>query len=58
MFIEYQVPVHYLLEKGTPAQDGVNTLDIIFEPARKRGLEIVKDHPEHDFIVHQTEVSR
>lgn len=58
MFIEYRVPVQHLLKKRTSVQDGVNTLEIIFEPARKRGLEIVKAHPEHDFIVHQTEVSR
>jgi beta-mannosidase len=53
MFIEHRVNI------GDLVADGVkNTLEITFEPARRRGLELVKAHPEHDFIVHQTEVSR
>lgn len=35
-----------------------NVLEIVFESARKRGLELLKEHPEHRFIVHQTEISR
>ncbi|KAF2495038.1 glycoside hydrolase [Lophium mytilinum] len=56
MFVEHRINVASLLawsdEKKT------NTLEIVFEPARARGLELVKQHPEHRFIVHQTEVSR
>ncbi|KAL2141466.1 hypothetical protein VTI28DRAFT_2389 [Corynascus sepedonium] len=57
MFVEHRVDVSDLLE----AEDGAehnNTLEITFEPARQRGLELVHAHAEHDFIVHQTEVSR
>ena len=53
MFIEHRVSVAGLL-----VDKGENTLEITFEPARRRGLELVKAHPEHDFIVHQTEVTR
>lgn len=53
MFIEHRVDIGDLLADGIE-----NTLEITFEPARDRGLELVKAHPEHDFIVHQTEVSR
>ncbi|KAF2200574.1 glycoside hydrolase [Delitschia confertaspora ATCC 74209] len=35
-----------------------NVLELVFEPARKKGLELMKQHSEHTFIVHQTEVSR
>jgi beta-mannosidase len=53
MFVENRVEVGEVL-----AKDSENTLEIVFEPAHRRGLELVKAHPEHDFIVHQTEVSR
>ncbi|KAJ4376330.1 hypothetical protein N0V83_001613 [Neocucurbitaria cava] len=52
MFIEHRVDVTGQL------QSDENTLDIIFESARKRGLELVEQHKEHRFIVHQTEISR
>ncbi|AEO64472.1 glycoside hydrolase family 2 protein [Thermothielavioides terrestris NRRL 8126] len=55
MFVEHRVSVGELLAAETEAE---NTLEIVFAPARRRGLEIVAAHPEHDFIVHQTEVSR
>ncbi|KAH6617681.1 glycoside hydrolase family 2 protein [Chaetomium sp. MPI-SDFR-AT-0129] len=35
-----------------------NTLEITFHPATQRGRELVAAHPEHEFIVHQTEVAR
>ncbi|KAK3349499.1 glycoside hydrolase family 2 protein [Lasiosphaeria hispida] len=53
MFLEHRVAAKHLLNPAT-----ANTLEIVFEPARRRGLELVEAHPEHDFIVHQTEVSR
>lgn len=54
MFLEHRVDISDVLTK-----DGTdNILDIFFDPARQKGLEIVQAHPEHDFIVHQTEVSR
>ncbi|KAK0628791.1 glycoside hydrolase family 2 protein [Bombardia bombarda] len=56
MFVEHRVDVGRLL-LSFPAESE-NNLEIIFEPARRRGLELVAAHPEHDFIVHQTEVSR
>ncbi|KAK0709213.1 glycoside hydrolase family 2 protein [Lasiosphaeria miniovina] len=53
MFVEHRVRV------GAFSTDGYkNTLEIVFEPARRRGLDLAKAHPEHDFIVHQTEISR
>ncbi|KAK4456497.1 glycoside hydrolase [Cladorrhinum samala] len=54
MFLEHRVDISDILTK-----DGTdNILDIVFEPARQKGLEIVQAHPEHEFIVHQTEASR
>ncbi|KAK4201529.1 glycoside hydrolase superfamily, partial [Triangularia verruculosa] len=53
MFVSWRVNVNeFLLEEQE------NVLDLTFENARARGLQLVKEHPEHDFIVHQTEVSR
>ncbi|KAK0662563.1 glycoside hydrolase superfamily [Cercophora samala] len=54
MFVSWRVNVNdVLLPDG-----GQNVLEITFDNARERGLQLVKDHSEHDFIVHQTEVSR
>jgi beta-mannosidase len=53
MFVEHRASIGELLE-----DEAENTLELVFEPARRRGLEIVKEHPEHNFIVHQTDVSR
>ncbi len=63
MFIEHRVPVASLLSRPelgprSPASTAENTLEITFESARRRGLELVDEHREHRFIVHQTEVSR
>ncbi len=57
MFVEHRVPVGSLLsrQQGTDAK---NTLEITFQSARRRGLELVEEHKEHRFIVHQTEISR
>ncbi|KAK8044033.1 hypothetical protein PG993_004057 [Apiospora rasikravindrae] len=49
MFIQHRVQVSLKTE---------NELEIVFESARLKGLELVKQHPEHRFIVHQTEISR
>ncbi|KAF2260657.1 glycoside hydrolase [Lojkania enalia] len=54
MFIEYKIPVTGFLKKGNEE----NTLQIVFESARQKGLQLVKEHQEHRFIVHQTEISR
>ncbi|KAK5654337.1 hypothetical protein OQA88_7515 [Cercophora sp. LCS_1] len=54
MFIEHRVDIRGLLN----AEGVANNLEVVFEPARLRGRELVEEHPEHDFIVHQTEVSR
>ncbi|KAF2279109.1 glycoside hydrolase [Westerdykella ornata] len=54
MFLEYRVDVSSEIRAGGTE----NTLEIVFEPALKKGLELVRQHPEHNFIVHQTEVSR
>lgn len=54
MFISHRVNVNEFLAKDKAD----NTLEITFDSARKRGLQLVKEHPEHEFIVHQTEVSR
>lgn len=49
MFIQHRVHV---------ALQAENRLEIVFESARLKGLELIKQHPEHRFIVHQTEISR
>ncbi|KAK0616813.1 glycoside hydrolase family 2 protein [Immersiella caudata] len=56
MFLSYRVPIKSLLHP--PESKEENILEIVFTPAREKGLELVRAHPEHDFIVHQTEVSR
>jgi beta-mannosidase len=52
MFVEHSVNV---ADKLTAVD---NVLEIVFASARKKGLDLVKDHKEHRFIVHQTEISR
>lgn len=52
MFHEHRVDVTGQLELDE------NILEIVFESAQKKGEELIKDHPEHRFIVHQTEISR
>lgn len=52
MFLEHRLNVTGRLK----ACD--NTLEVVFESARKRGLSLVEEHEEHRFIVHQTEISR
>lgn len=54
MFLEHREIVTKTLRGGTQEND----LEIVFESARKKGLELVTEHSEHQFIVHQTEVSR
>lgn len=55
MFVEHIVDVTGKLKE----KDGdENTLEIVFASARQKGLELVKEHKEHRFIVHQTEISR
>lgn len=54
MFLEHRILITEKLKKST--ED--NVLEIVFESARKKGLELIKSHPEHKFIVHQTEMSR
>ncbi|KAK7991290.1 glycoside hydrolase [Apiospora saccharicola] len=49
MFIQHRVNVTLQTK---------NKLEIVFESARLKGLELIKQHPEHRFIVHQTEISR
>ena len=52
MFVEHYINVTGKLRLQS------NTLEIHFESARKKGLEFVKEHKYHRFIVHQTEISR
>jgi beta-mannosidase len=56
MFVEHCADVSSSLKSCEDGEE--NVLEIVFESARKRGLELVKEHDEHRFIVHQTEVSR
>ncbi|KAF2713938.1 glycoside hydrolase family 2 protein [Pleomassaria siparia CBS 279.74] len=61
MFLAHRIDITTKLlgESKTPIdRDEENVLQIVFQSARKRGLELLKDHPEHRFIVHQTELSR
>ncbi|KAL5343200.1 glycoside hydrolase superfamily [Aspergillus crustosus] len=55
MFIPFRVDVTNLLVDNTSK---TNTLEILFESPVRRGREVVKDHPEHRYISHQTEVGR
>jgi beta-mannosidase len=55
MFVEHRVDVTNLVRKKTAEDD---TLEIVFESAREKGLKLVQEHKEHRFIVHQTEISR
>ncbi|TPX07441.1 uncharacterized protein E0L32_002089 [Thyridium curvatum] len=52
MFVSHRINVdgHLVGDK--------NTLEVRFESARQKGLQLLKDHPEHRWIVHQTELSR
>lgn len=52
MFVEHFVDVTGKLQLQS------NILEIVFDSARKKGLELVKEHKNHRFIVHQTEISR
>ncbi|TLS22230.1 uncharacterized protein PpBr36_10055 [Pyricularia pennisetigena] len=54
MFISHRVTV---TDKLRPVGT-LNELSITFESARLRGLGLVKEHPEHRHIVHQTEIGR
>ncbi|KAF1953243.1 glycoside hydrolase [Byssothecium circinans] len=55
MFVEHRIDVTELVKSIDGAENG---LEIEFESARQKGLELVKEHKEHRFIVHQTEISR
>jgi beta-mannosidase len=60
MFVEHRVDVAGKLyaRDDNEGSSKENVLEIVFDSARKRGLKLVEDHPEHRFIVHQTEVTR
>ncbi|KAE8145304.1 glycoside hydrolase superfamily [Aspergillus avenaceus] len=53
MFIPHRLEVTPRLIPG-----GVNALEILFESALLCGRERVRQHPEHRFITHQTELGR
>ncbi|KAL3474146.1 glycoside hydrolase superfamily [Aspergillus californicus] len=55
MFTPYRVDV---TDNLLSSASGLNTLEILFESPIRRGREIVKSHPEHRYIAHQTEVGR
>ncbi|KAL5430465.1 hypothetical protein PMIN07_009639 [Paraphaeosphaeria minitans] len=55
MFVEHIVDVTGNLDTNVGVEQ---VLEIAFDSARQRGLELVKEHKEHRFIVHQTEISR
>ncbi|TFB06397.1 Beta-mannosidase B [Trichoderma ghanense] len=53
MFVSYRVNVTDRIRAGSE-----NTLRIVFRSAIVRGEELIKEHPEHNFLVRQTERSR
>lgn len=55
MFIPHRVDVTGILARKSSTK---NNLEILFESALLRGREMVKNHPEHRHIAHQTEVGR
>lgn len=54
MFVEHSIDVSTKLSSN--GED--NVLEIVFDSARQKGVELVKQRKEHRFIVHQTEISR
>lgn len=57
MFISHRVDVTDLL-RPTGKDLGDIELKIVFESAAVRGRQLVTDHPEHNFLVRQTEAGR
>lgn len=55
MFVEQVADVTGLLDLDVKTGQ---VLEIVFESARQKGLQLVNEHKEHRFIVHQTEISR
>ncbi|OAL54732.1 glycoside hydrolase [Pyrenochaeta sp. DS3sAY3a] len=51
MFVAHEVNV-------TNKLSSQNVLEIVFQSARNKGRDLVTQHQEHRFIVHQTEISR
>lgn len=59
MFIDHEIDITNHFQGESALNPSIELLlEIEFEPARKKGLELVREHPEHRFIVHQTEISR
>lgn len=56
MFVEHRVDISDNINSKNKSNEII--LEIEFESARQKGLALVKEHEEHRFIVHQTEVSR
>jgi beta-mannosidase len=54
MFTGHRVNVTNLLSNGVDTIE----LKILFESASVRGRELVKEHPQHNFLVRQTEAGR
>ncbi|KAJ0108342.1 hypothetical protein J7T55_005319 [Diaporthe amygdali] len=57
MFLSHRVDVTDLLRR-TDKNLGDVELEIVFESASVRGRKLVKEHPEHNFLVRQTEAGR
>lgn len=57
MFLSHRVNVTDLLQSIGKGLSDVE-LEIVFESASVRGRELVKEHPEHNFLVRQTEAGR
>lgn len=57
MFTSHRVDVTHLL-RPTGKDLGDVELKIVFDSAAARGRQLVKDHPEHNFLVRQTEAGR
>jgi beta-mannosidase len=56
MFVEHRVDISGFFSAENTTDEFV--LEIEFESTRQKGLALVKEHTEHRFIVHQTEISR
>ncbi|CAI6332057.1 unnamed protein product [Periconia digitata] len=56
MFVEHRVDISEQVKQAGTNNNFI--LEIEFESARQKGLELIKEHSEHHFIVHQTEVGR
>lgn len=58
MFTSHRVDITELLRRSTRNDLGDIELEVVFESASARGRQLLTEHPEHNFLVRQTEAGR